>query len=145
MALFSHSDKDKGYLSFKKGDVLILDGKPRNVDGWWQASLGTEKGWIPSNYVRIIEDNETPEMGASSTKSAAEDTPTAGASQEAQDTQTTEAQVETERTSRLERWKARFDNTLREATETWNTLHKEAKEAKRASRAKTGPDKVDSE
>ena len=48
-------------LSFKKGDKLILE---NNIvdNNWWVAINPTtnQRGYIPSNYVAIIQDSDTP-------------------------------------------------------------------------------------
>lgn len=136
LALLSHTDSEIGYLSFKKGDLLELDGKPSSTDGWWSAFLRGERGIIPCNNVRIITDDEAFEINTKNATSAAEgsqaatdDPPEAGGFQTTPDSQTTEA--ENERLGRLERWKARFDRARREATETWNAAQREAKESRR--------------
>lgn len=80
---------------------------PSSPDGWWSAFLKGERGLIPSYKVRVIGEDEASEIGVNSTS----------------------AEVETERASRLERWKMRFDRARREFVEAWDKAQKEVKEA----------------
>ncbi|KAI9101897.1 ras guanine nucleotide exchange factor domain-containing protein [Phlyctochytrium arcticum] len=43
-------------LSFRKGDILYVHIKDKT--GWWDGTLGTRRGWFPSNYVASIPDDQ---------------------------------------------------------------------------------------
>jgi len=54
-AKFDYTGKDERYLSFKKGDELIILEKNKS---WWTGchpSNRTKEGFIPANYIEIIE------------------------------------------------------------------------------------------
>ena len=109
LALFFF-DKDKdgseGDLPFEKGDILEVELPPLLNEGWWTASLKGKRGLIPSNYVRILKDDEVTDLQATSS--------------------TEEDGVETglghpdKKTSRFDEWKARFDR-MRKASMTRRT------------------------
>ena len=50
-ALFDFQGNNRDELSFKKGNILkIVD---KQTGDWWLASLGSKKGLIPNNYVKV--------------------------------------------------------------------------------------------
>eukprot|EP00028_Trichosphaerium_sp_Am-I-7-wt_P011768 CAMPEP_0168538922 /NCGR_PEP_ID=MMETSP0405-20121227/21484_1 /TAXON_ID=498012 /ORGANISM="Trichosphaerium sp, Strain Am-I-7 wt" /LENGTH=540 /DNA_ID=CAMNT_0008568313 /DNA_START=41 /DNA_END=1660 /DNA_ORIENTATION=- len=54
-ALYDYTASSANEMSFKKNDILVLHKKFDNV--WWWAQSGSTKGYVPSNYVKIVEDN----------------------------------------------------------------------------------------
>lgn len=50
---------DSSALSFKEGDVIEV--LTRLESGWWDGLAGDRRGWFPSNYVRLISDEEAEE------------------------------------------------------------------------------------
>lgn len=57
-ALYSYtaSEQDESSLSFSAGDILeVLTQLPT---GWWDGMLGDRRGWFPSNYVEMIDEEE---------------------------------------------------------------------------------------
>ncbi|KZV68790.1 ras GEF [Peniophora sp. CONT] len=55
-ALYDYSSTDESALSFRRGAVIEV--LTRLESGWWDGLLGDERGWFPSNYVQIIDDDE---------------------------------------------------------------------------------------
>jgi len=59
-AKFDYIAMDPSALSFRKGDLIevitTLD------SGWWDGMLGDARGWFPSNYVDLVEQDELDEM-----------------------------------------------------------------------------------
>eukprot|EP00005_Dracoamoeba_jomungandri_P003901 CAMPEP_0174259198 /NCGR_PEP_ID=MMETSP0439-20130205/8061_1 /TAXON_ID=0 /ORGANISM="Stereomyxa ramosa, Strain Chinc5" /LENGTH=148 /DNA_ID=CAMNT_0015342993 /DNA_START=31 /DNA_END=477 /DNA_ORIENTATION=- len=49
-ALYDYDGLTDDELSFRKGDELSILSK--HATGWWEASLGVLRGWIPANYVQ---------------------------------------------------------------------------------------------
>ncbi|KAJ7935425.1 SH3 domain-containing protein, partial [Mycena leptocephala] len=55
-ALYDYEAQDASTLSFRKNDIIkVLTKQP---SGWWDGLLGDERGWLPSNYVAVISDEE---------------------------------------------------------------------------------------
>ncbi|TFK20601.1 ras GEF [Coprinopsis marcescibilis] len=55
-AQHSYQAETSSGLSFEKGDVMKLISK--HDSGWWDVLAGQKRGWVPSNYVTIFEDDE---------------------------------------------------------------------------------------
>lgn len=55
-ALYDYQTQDSSSLSFQRNDVIEV--LTRLESGWWDGLLGDERGWFPSNYVRVISDEE---------------------------------------------------------------------------------------
>ncbi|VDB85574.1 unnamed protein product, partial [Peniophora sp. CBMAI 1063] len=55
-ALYDYSSTDESALSFRRGAVIEV--LTRLESGWWDGLLGDERGWFPSNYVQVIDDDE---------------------------------------------------------------------------------------
>jgi hypothetical protein len=54
-ALYAYTARSVDQLSFRKGDTLeILIYRPKGK--WWFARLGENKGWIPHNFVKVVEE-----------------------------------------------------------------------------------------
>ena len=52
ITLSDYQDSDEGMLNFKKGQrVSVLE---KDDGGWWMAKLGSETGWVPSNYLKKV-------------------------------------------------------------------------------------------
>jgi son of sevenless-like protein len=55
-ALYDYEAQDASTLSFRKNDIIkVLTKQP---SGWWDGLLGDERGWLPSNYVAVISNEE---------------------------------------------------------------------------------------
>eukprot|EP00475_Leptophrys_vorax_P026555 TRINITY_DN3757_c0_g1_i1.p1 TRINITY_DN3757_c0_g1~~TRINITY_DN3757_c0_g1_i1.p1 ORF type:complete len:373 (-),score=98.58 TRINITY_DN3757_c0_g1_i1:38-1156(-) len=55
-AVFSYKARSVDQLSFHKGDVMeILIYRPKGK--WWFARLGDKKGWIPHNFVKVLDED----------------------------------------------------------------------------------------
>lgn len=55
-AIYDYEAQDASALSFRKDDIIeVLTQQP---SGWWDGLLGDERGWFPSNYVKVISDEE---------------------------------------------------------------------------------------
>lgn len=55
-AKHAHTGKDENYLSFNKGDRIIVSKK---TDNWWMGKLEhdkSKKGWFPANHVEQVAD-----------------------------------------------------------------------------------------
>lgn len=60
-AIYDYTAPDENELSFRKSDILeVID---RQESGWWDSMLGDFRGWIPSNYVVNISDEEAQTLG----------------------------------------------------------------------------------
>ncbi|KAK4511254.1 uncharacterized protein ATC70_012469 [Mucor velutinosus] len=53
-ALYSFESNDPSSLRFEEGDYI--DVLAKLPSGWWDGWCNGNRGWFPSNYVRIIED-----------------------------------------------------------------------------------------
>ncbi|KAL9553698.1 hypothetical protein MBANPS3_003175 [Mucor bainieri] len=53
-ALYPFESKDPSSLRFEEGDYI--DVLAKLPSGWWDGWCNGNRGWFPSNYVRIIED-----------------------------------------------------------------------------------------
>ena len=53
LALFDFSGKRKNQMSFKKEDLMLL---VKTSEKWLYAEKGGERGWVPHNYVCILDD-----------------------------------------------------------------------------------------
>jgi len=53
LALFDYIATNETELSFKEGDVLSI--REQDDSGWWFATLGTQSGFIPNNYVSVVD------------------------------------------------------------------------------------------
>ena len=56
VALYDFYPEDKEEMFLRKGDTITLNGT--SVDGWCLGECGDARGYIPSNYVKIIEKKE---------------------------------------------------------------------------------------
>lgn len=50
VALYAHEASEPGELNFKKGDKITIIRK--DDSGWWEGSVGKERGLFPANYVK---------------------------------------------------------------------------------------------
>ena len=58
-ALYDFSSDDDSCVSFHKGDILeVISGLE---SGWWDVVRVGLRGWVPSNYLEIISDDEAQE------------------------------------------------------------------------------------
>ncbi|KNC96346.1 uncharacterized protein SPPG_08247 [Spizellomyces punctatus DAOM BR117] len=55
-ALHEYKSSVPTCLSFRKGDILYVHIKDKT--GWWDGTLGSKRGWFPSNYVESIPDEQ---------------------------------------------------------------------------------------
>jgi len=52
-AMFDYEAANDTELAFKAGDVLLIT--EQDSSGWWYAELNGKQGFIPNNYVELIE------------------------------------------------------------------------------------------
>jgi len=140
LALLTFDGPVDGDLAFEKGDILEIE--DTGSEGWWKATLNGKSGIIPPTYVRILLDANMPE---SSTAASPSPEPEAATFQDpyssqkpfqGQEFRTTSASTDSgERTSRFEKWKARFDRLKRQAKESHEDARRAAaeEEARKAS------------
>lgn len=58
-ALYDYQSTDASSLTFHKDDLIeVLTQLPT---GWWDGLLDDERGWFPSNYVTVLNDQEAEE------------------------------------------------------------------------------------
>ncbi|EGF80978.1 hypothetical protein BATDEDRAFT_88208 [Batrachochytrium dendrobatidis JAM81] len=57
-ALYDYLASDPTCLSLKQGDVIHVHFK--DPSGWWEGTLGSKKGWFPSNYIEPIQEQLVP-------------------------------------------------------------------------------------
>ncbi|KAJ7110803.1 hypothetical protein C8R43DRAFT_161492 [Mycena crocata] len=55
-ALYDYEAQDIGSLSF--GKHAVIEVLTEEASGWWDGMLGSRRGWFPSNYVKVISDEE---------------------------------------------------------------------------------------
>ncbi|KAG2010086.1 cell division control protein 25 [Coprinopsis cinerea AmutBmut pab1-1] len=55
-------------LSFRKGDIIEV--LSQDASGWWDAYFGDVRGWIPSNYVVLLSEDEAAHVISESPRSA---------------------------------------------------------------------------
>lgn len=55
-ALYSYTAPDDSSLSFQQGDVIEV--LTQLESGWWDGLLGDRRGWFPSNFVQIVDEDE---------------------------------------------------------------------------------------
>lgn len=55
-ALFDYDADDQTSLSFQKGDIITVINQLDS--GWWDGYLNNKRGWFPSNYCAIVDDQE---------------------------------------------------------------------------------------
>ncbi|CAO1634614.1 unnamed protein product [Parajaminaea phylloscopi] len=55
-ALYDYTAPDDSSLSFVQGDVIEV--LTQLQSGWWDGLLGDRRGWFPSNFVEVIDDDE---------------------------------------------------------------------------------------
>lgn len=53
IADYQNVGNNKSLLVIRAGDRLLLTGKTKN--GWAQAILGAEQGWVPVNHIEVDE------------------------------------------------------------------------------------------
>ncbi|KAI9258260.1 SH3 domain-containing protein [Sporodiniella umbellata] len=57
-ALYAFKSNDPSSLCFEQDDYIdVLTKLP---SGWWDGLCNGMRGWFPSNYVKTVEDNESP-------------------------------------------------------------------------------------
>lgn len=53
VALYQYTAKMDDEVSFSEGDIVTIY---RRMDGgWWEGEAGGKRGWLPSNYVQVLE------------------------------------------------------------------------------------------
>ena len=52
-ALYDWNAVQPGDLTMKKGDVITVT-RRQEGDGWWEGELNAERGYFPSNYVKVV-------------------------------------------------------------------------------------------
>ncbi|KAJ3248474.1 hypothetical protein HDU77_008106 [Chytriomyces hyalinus] len=61
MAKYDYKATDETKMSFLKDDVIQVYQKAST--GWWYGAIGPDQmGWFPSNYVVVVEEDESPSM-----------------------------------------------------------------------------------
>jgi hypothetical protein len=55
-ALFPFQSTDQSSLCFKKGDYIEVLAQLET--GWWDGWCDGNRGWFPSNYVEVIDEND---------------------------------------------------------------------------------------
>ncbi|KAL1916088.1 uncharacterized protein VTP21DRAFT_6092 [Calcarisporiella thermophila] len=58
-ALYDYHSSDPSALSFKKGATIEVLAQLQS--GWWDGIMNGERGWFPSNYVELLEDESDDE------------------------------------------------------------------------------------
>ncbi|KAI8819872.1 ras guanine nucleotide exchange factor domain-containing protein [Fimicolochytrium jonesii] len=61
-ALHDYKATEPTCLSFRKGDTIAVHIKDKS--GWWDGTLGSNRGWFPSNYVQVIPESRLRPMPA---------------------------------------------------------------------------------
>jgi hypothetical protein len=56
-ALYPFSGQRKNDLSFRKGDIIAIVSKKTSNPGWWKGKIGKRVGYLPSNYVELMEEH----------------------------------------------------------------------------------------
>jgi len=51
--MFDYNATCETELSFKEGDILSIT--EQDESGWWYAEMNGKVGFIPQNYVEVIE------------------------------------------------------------------------------------------
>lgn len=70
IALFDYDARTENDLSFKKGDILLINDQDKKTNGWWLARLknapnsdgkkrNNERGYIPAQYVAKLDSIES--------------------------------------------------------------------------------------
>lgn len=47
---------DEGVLSFRKGEIIIIIGKPEN--GWIPVEFGGKRGWVPNEFIKVMDEKQ---------------------------------------------------------------------------------------
>ncbi|KIJ54796.1 hypothetical protein M422DRAFT_200705 [Sphaerobolus stellatus SS14] len=55
-ALYDYQSNDASSLSFHRGDIIEV--LTQLESGWWDGLLNDERGWFPSNYVSIMNEQD---------------------------------------------------------------------------------------
>ncbi|OLL22240.1 Endophilin-A1, partial [Neolecta irregularis DAH-3] len=61
-ALYDFTPDDTGSLAFSAGDEIQV--LTQLESGWWDGMLGGTRGWFPSNYVAVLDDDDGPDEDA---------------------------------------------------------------------------------
>lgn len=54
MALFDYKARTERDLSFKRGDILYVNSEDKKSNGWWLATFESRRGYIPAQYVALL-------------------------------------------------------------------------------------------
>lgn len=54
MALFDYTARTERDLSFKRGDILYVNSDDKKSNGWWLATFDNKRGYIPAQYVALL-------------------------------------------------------------------------------------------
>jgi hypothetical protein len=66
-ALADFTAENDNELGFSKNDILEI--YERDASGWWKAGLNGKLGWVPSDYLALLEENFFDENPPESTDS----------------------------------------------------------------------------
>ena len=55
-ALYDFNSNDSSSLSFKRNDIIQV--LTQLESGWWDGLCNGERGWFPSNYVTVYEEDD---------------------------------------------------------------------------------------
>jgi son of sevenless-like protein len=55
-ALYDYEADDPTSLSFRKGDIIQV--LTQLESGWWDGVISDVRGWFPSNYCRVLSDQD---------------------------------------------------------------------------------------
>ncbi|KAI8926456.1 ras guanine nucleotide exchange factor domain-containing protein [Entophlyctis helioformis] len=53
-ALHDYPAPDPTCLSLSRGDIIYVHSK--DASGWWDGTIGSQRGWFPSNYIEPVQD-----------------------------------------------------------------------------------------
>ncbi|CCH60990.1 hypothetical protein TBLA_0D04950 [Henningerozyma blattae CBS 6284] len=54
VALYTFDGEERGDLSFRKGDIIVIIKKSESQDDWWSGRCNGEEGIFPANYVELV-------------------------------------------------------------------------------------------
>ncbi|KAE9395916.1 DUF500-domain-containing protein [Gymnopus androsaceus JB14] len=54
IALYDFNGVERGDLSFKKGEVIVVTQKSESTDDWWTGKVGNRAGIFPANFTEVV-------------------------------------------------------------------------------------------